>query len=232
MKLDITPLDFDSHLFGYPVGKYDSADYWDEQAFKTAVKPYQLIYIFSLKPLDTTDPDIILVDEKVTFTKDLTKHKPQNKANQITATWQQELEDLALESGKYSRFKTDSRLQNGEFEKLYKLWIKKAFDQKEVITAQEEGSIRGMVTVDTTTAIAKIGLIAVKATHRGQGVAQNLLDAAAQQAHSKGCHQLQVSTQANNTPARNLYQKSGFILMNSVHIYHYYKQSNQQQREK
>ena len=222
MKLDITPLDFDSHLFGYPVGKYDAANYWDEEAFKLAAKPYQLSYIFSAKPLDTTDPDIILVDEKVTFIKDLTKYTPQSTHNHITETWQQELEDLALESGKYSRFKTDKRLQKGEFEKLYKLWIKKAFEQKEVITEQQEGSIKGMITLEINRPTAKIGLIAVDSAHRGQGVAQKLLHVAAQHAHSKGCQQLQVSTQANNTPACNLYQKAGFILMNSVHIYHYY----------
>lgn len=222
MKLDITPLDFDSQLFGYPVGKYDAANYWDEEAFKLAAKPYKLSYIFSTKPLDTTDLDIILVDEKVTFAKDLTKHTPQSIHNLITETWQQELEDLALESGKYSRFKTDKRLQNGEFEKLYKLWIKKAFEQKEVITEQQEGSIMGMITVETNTPTAKIGLIAVDPTYRGQGVAQKLLMAAAQHAHSKGCHHLQVSTQAKNIPACNLYQNAGFALVDSDYIYHYY----------
>jgi dTDP-4-amino-4,6-dideoxy-D-galactose acyltransferase len=221
-KLEIIPLDFDSQLFGYPVGKYDASDYWDDEAFKLAAKPYQLSYIFSAKPLDTTDPDIILVDEKVTFTKDLTKHTPQKTHNHITETWQQDLEDLALESGKYSRFKADKRLQNGEFEKLYKYWIKKAFEQKEVIIEGQEGRIKGMVTVETNIPTAKIGLIAVDSIHRGQGVAQKLLHAATQHAHSKGCHHLQVSTQANNIPACNLYQNAGFALVDSDYIYHYY----------
>jgi dTDP-4-amino-4,6-dideoxy-D-galactose acyltransferase len=217
----ITQLPFDSSLFGYPVGKFLADEFWDEAAFIEQAKDFHLVYIFSKKPITITSKHIHPFDIRLTFEKELknpTAESPEIKP--FTEVLKDQLLALALESGIHSRFNTDPNFKNGEFQKLYQVWIQKAVDEKQVLIADE---ISGFVTYEVSEAAAQIGLIAVDPQHRGKGLAKRLVKAAEKYAFQDGAHALSIGTQQTNLPSCNLYQKLGYTEKEKVFVYHYWR---------
>jgi ribosomal protein S18 acetylase RimI-like enzyme len=224
----ITPLPFDSDLFGYPVGKklWSSGD--DEDQFSELASPFQLVYIFSSTPISFVSPQLRHVDTKLSFTKTLDhSHVPEGifllgKDSSLLqdSTVVQKLQFLALESGTYSRFKTDPRLQQGEFEKLYQLWIQKAMSEGNILMAPE---MAGMVTFEIKGPNAQIGLIAVHPDHRRKSWGKNLVLAAEAQAAAQGAVSMLIPTQEANVPAVKLYSDLGYQLIERSYLYHFWK---------
>lgn len=226
----IQKLSFDSELFGYSVGKVNWDSSMDEEKFLIEAKDYQLVYIFSEKPLSFSSPFIHHTDTKITFEKKLPYRE-----EETTGVWlmedyihnygeqnlQETLYFLALESGQFSRFKVDSRLKNQEFEKLYRLWVQKSVDQGNVLIADD---LAGMVTFDIKESFAQIGLIAVHPEHRRKSWGRKLVHTAENQVLSKGFGHLKISTQAANIPAMNLYQNMGYSISDKIWIYHFWKE--------
>ncbi|WP_026970257.1 GNAT family N-acetyltransferase [Algoriphagus terrigena] len=217
----ITLLPFDSDLFGYPVGKATISGNWDEISFLEEAKAFQLVYVSSESALPVNCNSFRLVDVKVTFAKDLVKTQPRNHE---IYRWEGELignlVQLALESGAFSRFKTDPRLVQGEFEKLYRLWIEKAWEKRQIFCSP---NLEAMVTVSSEDKLAKIGLLAVNFAHRNQGWGRKLVHAAEHYALLLGVNQIQIPTQQTNFPACNLYQSLGYQLQEQTHLYHWWR---------
>ncbi|MFC3880905.1 GNAT family N-acetyltransferase [Algoriphagus namhaensis] len=217
----ITALPFDSNIFNYPVGKIVVEDKWDEQDFLKTVKDFQLVYIFSSKALDISSPSIQHVDTKVTFQKSLESIEKVNGIESYKSDeFSERLEELAYLSGTFSRFKTDTRLKNGEFQKLYKQWIIKAIESKQVLVGI---NMEGMITYSLEKEHAKIGLIAVSESHQGLGVGKKLVRAAEYICQLEGAQEMQIPTQESNIPACKLYESLGYHVAEKVYIYHWYK---------
>lgn len=216
----ISSLPFDSDLFGYPVGKFQANESWNETGFLDQAKPYSLVYIFSILPLSIQTKHIRLVDVKLTFSKKLlhsTKEEEDNLQS-FSGPLTDKLLELSLESGVFSRFKTDPDFVNGEFEKLYTIWIEKAVTQEEVLVAKNQA---GFVSCSISGKMAQIGLIAVDQNHRGKGWGKRLVQAAEQFAIQKGAESMSIATQDSNAPAVALYQKLGYNLAEKTFVYHY-----------
>mgnify|MGYP003676173925 FL=1 len=217
----IFPLPFDTSLFNYPVGKITIEDDWNEQEFLKSAKDFQLVYLFTEEPLGFSSPSIKLVDTKITFQKNLS---PLDQIEDIRKfnkpALNDELIELAYLSGIYSRFKTDPRLQNQEFEKLYKLWINKAFENQEILIAPEQA---GMVTYSVDKDMGAIGLIAVSENHQGKGWGRKLVQAAENKALHAGAKKMQIPTQETNIPACKLYQSLGYTPAEIAYVYHWWK---------
>ncbi|UJP64180.1 GNAT family N-acetyltransferase [Mongoliitalea daihaiensis] len=219
--MKIERLAFDSELFGYEVGRLLLKNQYEVDRIKLSNQPFQLIYINSPCPLDVDSTNVILVDEKLTFQKKLEIIEIKNQGVFSVQNWNEVFSMLAIESGHLSRFKTDKRLKNGEFEKLYKLWIKQAFEQQQLLAVSDN---KGIVTVSTTNDQASIGLIAVHPEHRGKGIGKELITLAKSYAYQQGAKSIEVITQANNKQACQLYQGTGFQLIDKVYVYHYWKE--------
>lgn len=219
--MNIQNLSFDSEIFNYPVGKATIEEGWNEKDFPALAKDYQLVYLFSTKALDFSDPAIQLVDTKITFQKSL---GPNDRIGEIQNYGQTELLDEVIElaylSGVYSRFKTDPRLQNQEFEKLYKLWITKAFEKKQILTAPGNA---GMTTCSVEKELGKIGLIAVSELHQGKGWGRKLVKAAEYTCRQEGAKEMQIPTQLHNAPACKLYESLGYKPAGQVFVYHWWR---------
>ncbi|MEB2777549.1 GNAT family N-acetyltransferase [Algoriphagus sp. D3-2-R+10] len=194
---------------------------WNEKGFIEAAQEYQLVYLFSETILDISNPSIQKVDTKITFQKSL---QPSKRIDEILAydkmDREKELENLAYLSGKYSRFKLDSRLRAKEFEKLYSRWIIQAVEQKGVLIAPESA---GMVTFSVEKEQGRIGLIAVSEKHQGQGLGKKLLQAAEFNAYQLGAREMLIPTQESNIPACKLYESVGYKPIEKIHLYHYWK---------
>lgn len=203
------------------MGKIIVDQSWDEHDFLEKAKAFQLVYISSQTELKFSSDTIRLVDIKATFFKRLDQLADGYSAlEKPSGELDQRLVELALESGAYSRFKVDERLDNGEFEKLYRLWIQKAWENREILSLPDK---EGMVTVSIDVDSGKIGLLAVHPDSRGKGWGKKLVKAAEMQAKREGAQGLYIPTQLDNLPACHLYQSTGYTLSQKEYIYHYWR---------
>lgn len=216
----LTHLPFDSELFGYPVGKYEVTKNWDQKEFLKQTPSFQLVYLISEHELDIKSKDIQLMDVKLVFEKALKSESTfTDNIELYKGQLTEDLISLALASGEYSRFKVDPRLYQGEFEKLYQIWISKAIQKREVLVY---GAMEGMVTCSVEGELSQIGLIAVKESSRGKGIGEQLVKKAESWAFEKGASKMKIPTQKANTPALNLYKKMGYKIASQTFIYHYW----------
>jgi dTDP-4-amino-4,6-dideoxy-D-galactose acyltransferase len=169
--------------------------------------------------------DIKLVDRKVTYSKYL--HSEVSQQENISSYSKDFVEDkllaLSIESGKYSRFKVDSRIENQKFEDLYTHWITNSVSGKlaeEVLIYKTENEIAGILTLQVIDHKAHIGIIAVDAHFRGQGIGKSLLKAAEFWFSEKGFDKLHVVTQLDNVAACGLYEHSGYSKEKLNWFYH------------
>jgi dTDP-4-amino-4,6-dideoxy-D-galactose acyltransferase len=219
--LSITALPFDSALFGYPVGRCQLGENWDENLFLAQAKNYQLVYIFSDAAIQTVSPALSLADVRITFGKELTSSNAVDLGiHPYMGELTEQMSKLALESGAFSRFKTDPRFVKGEYEKLYRLWISQALKQGEVLIVED---LAGFVTCHVSAGEASIGLIAVDPDQRGKGWGKRLVKAAENFAYDRGAMRLKIGTQQANAPALAMYQSLGYKEVERCFIYHYWK---------
>jgi len=138
------------------------------------------------------------------------------------------LRDIALVSGRHSRFLTDPEMPNGTYERLYTLWLDRSVSREiadEVFVTESDGNITGFVTVTVRDDTAVIGLIAVDPSAQGGGIGSRLIDAVFHYAHSKSCSEVQVATQSENTGACRFYERNGFRELSRQMILHYWRKN-------
>jgi dTDP-4-amino-4,6-dideoxy-D-galactose acyltransferase len=234
-----THLDWDSNFFGFPTARIDS-DNMNPETLEEALdhlklKTYKLIYLFT----DPSDKEISesakrlggkLVDEKVTFGLKISEinTNSQHDTNIVSYPIKEptiELIQLAIESGKYSRFKIDNGFSEGIFEKLYTQWITNStlrLNADEVFVYTTGNKIRGMITFIEKEKIGSIGLIAVAPDTQGMGIGRKLVNKVIHQCYLKDINNLEVVTQSANKGASDFYKKIGFKILSIKNIYHFW----------
>jgi dTDP-4-amino-4,6-dideoxy-D-galactose acyltransferase len=226
----IRTLDFDSTLFGYPVGALTigeggCTETEAQQILRQEGAAYRLVYLFSPEPLGTFGEP---VDIKLTFIKTPLAQLPAHEAiHAYTGGDDQRLLQLAFDSGVYSRFHTDPGFSGNEFQQLYRLWMVRSIrgEIADAVLVYNDGTGNcGMVTVAAENQQAEIGLIAVDGSVRGKGIGKLLIAHAETFAAQQGCSRLLVATQAANTPAVSIYLKTGFTEYSRIYIYHRWQQ--------
>jgi dTDP-4-amino-4,6-dideoxy-D-galactose acyltransferase len=233
-----THLNWDSDFFGFPTAKIDGdfikPDILENILNQLILKKYKLVYLFT----DPSNLEIIkliqklegkLVDEKIIFRLQLTSFRNVQYDNNIISYPVQEpneeLIELAIESGKYSRFRTDNCFSKGIYEKLYAQWITNStlrLNAEEVFVYQTGNKIKGMITLSEKQQIGSIGLIAVAQDSQGLGIGKKLVNRTIQYYHSKGIDNLDVVTQNANKNACDFYKKIGFKILNIKNVYHFW----------
>ena len=228
----IEKLKWDTLFFGYEIGKVniENVNQFDFDVFFDEVKRYSLVYIFSAEELP--NDNFFLVDKKVLFKKScksgIEKHPEGYNFLSFNPTLHSldQLINLALQSGVYSRFFIDKNFRNNEYYKLYKEWILKSISGEidfDVIVATQDNIIVGLITLGKLNEkIAKIGLFAVDRNARGVGLGKHLISLAINKSYELGFDQINVFTQLNNIPAIELYKKTNFIMSDIINIYHYW----------
>lgn len=221
-------LNWDSSFFGYEVGKVEVNDdsSFDLDDFIQKTKDFRLIYLFSKQVVNL--PHIIEVDRKVVLSQVCTKIVGANNTLLQSFNGEKhsfdELKELALESGIYSRFYIDKNFKNQEYEKLYTRWIENAVNDEstiDIVIAVSNNSIIGFATLNKKNSLlADIGLVAVSKKSRGLGVGKQLIQEAILRSEKAGFKEIQVVTQMNNLAAMNLYQSANFKIKEITNIYH------------
>jgi dTDP-4-amino-4,6-dideoxy-D-galactose acyltransferase len=231
-----TILNWDSDFFGYQVAAMHARDLGKKELEDLIVnmkkQDVELVYIFtdpndSISTSSVQNFQAFLADEKVTFIKQLTQ-KPELNPSQFISPYKQtetsnKLRMLALQSGIYSRFKTDKGFCKGEYEKLYTEWINKSVNKKladEVLVFYKDDDEKGFITLSIKGSKGSIGLVAVDELERGNSIGKELLNAAQHSFWEKGVSDVEVVTQKANSIACEFYKSFGFSIKNIENVYH------------
>lgn len=238
-KQNIKNLDWDTMFFGYKVAKLEGpldATFLSASLQTLTTEGVRIAYWF-VEPTDDAanaaakELGGVLVDEKITFAREVNNDLSQPELNEWEAMVSYinrdylPVLDLALQSGEYSRFKSDPHFKNCEFERLYSEWIRKSVSGElafEVLVFESEGKPSGLITLENRGEYGNIGLLSVDRVFRRQGIATKLVQEALIIFRNKGITVVKVPTQLQNEAACAFYQKLGFTEENSVNIYHFW----------
>lgn len=229
-------LDWDTKFFGYKIARIfvsqDSKAQIDQTISMLRLEDFKLAYFF-VSPEDDTSNDSIkacsgqLVDEKVTYSYSIdeqTIFKVDDyivRYNEDIVT--QELTQLALQSGVYSRLRIDPNFSKREYENLYKEWIKKSVTKEvadQVLVYKHDDHILGFITVKIAEGHGTIGLLAVDEKSRGKSIGKKLLTSSFAYFKNNDITTIEVVTQRANQIACRFYEACGFNLSEIVNVYH------------
>jgi len=226
----IQKLDWDSALFGYPVGKMELAKpkLFDSDEFKKTSLDFKLVYLFSKNPLLNLPEDFLFVDKKTFLTR-----KTEKTENEYSFSYVYPFEDLNADillnltmiSGVYSRFNLDKNFTNNEYSKLYTTWINESVKRKvakDIFIYKDGNDILGFITLAEKNKHSNIGLIAVAEEARGKGIGTVLIKYAIHNSFLAGYSDINVVTQMNNVQSIQLYKQNGFRIADISYVYHYW----------
>ena len=229
--MEVKPLAWDSSFFGLRIGRADLSSEREGAALMRMKgqleKEYDLIYVFSAPDVPFSSPSLRLADKKVWYRKTLDGTDPIHPAVREWSSGDTtpELVELALESGRFSRFKTDSRFPAGSFERLYTRWIEQSVAHaiaSHVFCYYVDETPRGLVTLDIREDAGDIGLVAVGEKYQHRHIGSALLHHVFRYAFQQGVRTMTVPTQSANRPACLFYEKLGFSLESTVNIWHWW----------
>lgn len=236
-ELNIDYLPWDSDFFKRKIGKISVETHTRQldDLLKSAQKQhFKLIYLFAAKkelvPLSVINGfDGQNVDTKVLYEKTFATPSDLPASPDVAPfrdkTQMSQLYDLALQSGEFSRFRADRHFSYAEFAALYKIWLDNSLAgtfADQVFLYHDHNKIAGLITLKYAKAFAGIGLLAVDKPARGKGIGQALLNTCQHHLAAKNIFRLQVTTQQANQSACLFYEKNGFQLISTTHIYHFW----------
>ena len=232
----IEDLPWDSNFLGIRVGKTILNN--SAPVSIDSLKKWDLVYIY-LQPDDELNHallfkhKILLADRKISFSMDLQNELIPDENPNIysyrSGNEDQELIELGIQSGIWSRFNIDPDFGTDNFQLLYRQWMRNSIDHKiadEVFVYRDEkGKAAGVITLANKNGYSDIGILAVDAESRGKHIGRHLVHRAKQFTITHHQPLLSVVTQEANQNACKFYENCGFHITNKVHICHYWKKN-------
>lgn len=234
-KLEL--LDFDTNLFGYGVARC-SLPVKDERvllSFKNLCKTLAIRLVYYVTS-PNSESSIFLessgfkcVDEKTYYQKYLTNNCNQDEFDNIELylgkTLNNELLELFLASGEFSRFRLDSNFQGNEYYKLYKIWGEKSLTGEiatDIIVYKDKELKRvlGLLTFNIQNDHCTVGLIAVNRLYRNRRIGRKLMLFMENHLSKLGINKIIVPTQGHNEKACRFYEGLGYFKEKVEKIYH------------
>ncbi len=240
MEITVSKLEWDSSFFELNVGNIKGTikEQADLDILEGIIREhnYALCYYTTAEKLPESlsvgnGLEINLVDYKVTYLKEITGpfQKNQNPfilpAKNLSSGQKNTLRKLAIQSGAFSRFKNDKKIQIEKFEEMYALWMTNSLNGKiadEVMVYMVEDIIAGFFTVGVRNNRAEITLMAVDEPFRGRGIANAMIMCAESYFFEKGEKTIQIITQLENRAACMLYEKNGYKIEKVMNVYHFW----------
>lgn len=228
-------LKWDTDFFGYPVARIQGSDLAlnELQRILADMKgKVKLVYYASAFLLEGAD-DLLsefngqLVDQKITFYKAtaIASEPNPNIVEYQNEMNKEELVNLSIASGIYSRYKIDRNVGELKYRALYKEWMLNSINHtlaKKVLVYAVDNEALGAVTLAIKHNVVEIGVIAVKETKRGLGIGKSLMGAADSFAIANKLPGICVITQGANKPACALYTGKGYEIKKVEYFYHFW----------
>ncbi|SDS24163.1 Acetyltransferase (GNAT) domain-containing protein [Gillisia sp. Hel1_33_143] len=220
---------WDSNFFNLKVGEYKVENNVGQNV-KAA--DFDLIYCYSESEINLSLSNFLnsYSEIQLNFRKKIIpinyKHPEIFELNQLSEFNINELYELAYESGKYSRFKLDSKFSEKQFQELYEKWIDNSINSQFAdifLIFFKDEKITGFVTCNVGKDSASIGLLAVNENQQGKGIGRILIHSLESYLHKNSIDILNVVTQSENNVAIDSYKKMGFELITQKYIKHYWK---------
>lgn len=188
---------------------------------------YDLIYVFADCPVTIHLGSPVLVDKKIVYSA---KTESLNTIDSNIIEYKQgkvskQILDLALASGVYSRFRKDTHLPVGSYEKLYTRWIEQSVNHviaTEVFCYMLNDTPRGLITLKREAGEGIIGLVATDEGYRGRGIGKTMMAYVMDYALKCACSIIHVTTQSDNRPACRLYESAGLQITQTTDIWHWW----------
>ena len=224
--------DWDSNFFGYVVAEIlnEQGLSFEEVRRELSLKQIRLAYWQIPKSdhlaLEKAHENASFVGTQVTYERTgHVDHFSNKRVIRYTpSSPTEELNQLAILCGDFSRFKNDRNISNERFEKLYLEWMKKCTEgalADEVLVSNEHGKTTGMVAIrKKEDSSGSIGLIAVSENSRGSGVGSELVYSALRASARQGCEKHNVVTYAENVAACRLFEKCGYSVKSTMCYFH------------
>lgn len=230
--MNITKLIWDSEFFGLRIGRAEILTKEDGEMLASQrdslCEQYDLLYIFANHNFVFRAAGAKLVDEKVVYEIE----PPFNGVfDQSITIWNEkqgvtdELLHLALESGVYSRFKTDEDLPVGSYERLYSRWIEQSVKRNiatEVFCYMKGSAPIGLITLNNKNEEGVIGLVAVHEDYINLGIGSEMMQHVFKYAGEYQIHRIVVATQLKNIPGCRFYEKNGFVVESITDVWHWW----------
>lgn len=132
---------------------------------------------------------------------------------------------IARENFEFSRFHADPLIAKEVADATRAAWVDSFFLGKRgdaLVVGTENDCPTGFnLLIKPPSGVLSIDLIAVDRSHRGKGVAHDLI-LGGQAVCGKGYSQYRVVTQASNVASVRLYEKLGFRLVSSTYVLHFH----------
>jgi dTDP-4-amino-4,6-dideoxy-D-galactose acyltransferase len=228
-------LDWDSKFFNLNVGRCRISR--DELITEEELSDFDLVYIVVDDVLSAPvkkyfSSIAFFADEKLSYEKMISTTSP--PVDQVLS-WPQtqkpgeDLLDIGVQSGEFSRFNVDPNIPKQKFIELYQAWVINSANRRiaeEFYYFEEGGSVAGMITLAIKNNLPDIGILSVDKNFRGKGIAGNLVRAAEHWSKNiKGRERLRVVTQAANVVACRFYEKNGFSIHKREYVFHWWKRA-------
>ena len=225
-NMGIRRLNWDSDFFGFEIGEIDiDAEFSNAACFDLLIIRQILNKIIKIENFENT-----FQETKVVFSKILNSNTSNGFDNSVVdfdkiPAKNASFYPLAFESGKYSRFKLDTKL-NHKFEMLYSKWIDNSLNKQfadKIFYLEEQNEIIGFITFKKVKNFATVGLLAVAQDQQGKGIGRKLLSKVEKYCISQNILELRIPTQKENLPACYFYSKMGYEIIEEIIIKHYWK---------
>lgn len=219
----IQALEFESGFFGFEVCRLSTSDLEGAlAAFEERIKTAPPRLVEALCPLSRRDDIARLedagfryADVRTTLSRPLAGDPAPRGEEGVAPAGEGDLAALstiALEAYKLGRFLVGPYAPRGPA--LYAQWLRAAirgeYDDVCLVSRGAGGEPLGFVTLKASPPAARVGLVGVAASARGQGLGKRLVLSAMAWAADRACKELEITTQGANLVAQSLYVGLGF----------------------
>jgi dTDP-4-amino-4,6-dideoxy-D-galactose acyltransferase len=231
------PLGWDTAFFGFPVGRIESAAPSAASLASTLTAAREagarLLYGFfeptaELEKLGKRCGGFLADRRRVYAQAVVSGHAapPDEQVLEFEGAPTEALYALGLAAGVHSRFKVDPRFGRPAFEALYRSWIDNSvtgeFADLVLVIHDDHEAAGALLTLGRSGDRTDIGLLAVKESLRGRGLARRLVRAALARSSEAGVLETQVATQSTNAPACGFYESMGYSIDHEVLVFHFW----------
>lgn len=130
------------------------------------------------------------------------------------------LEELAVACCERSHLSIDPAISAEVVHEIYLRWLHSAIERRSLLVASHLGHLKGLLAYDIQGRSARITLLSVQKSERKNNISTMLIGHLISLINDTGAAEEVLIATSMNSPAKNLYEKLGFVSYATYNIYH------------